>query len=137
MKKLILLFAIVAINFAAKAQVNMINPNALALDTASQAADEGPKTVIMKGTVKTFAAVLKTIKLTGTIAGSAFVQVSNNGTDWSTLATITLVDASTNYNYKEVDKGFLYYRFLIHQTGTSSLSYAASYYIPPNSAGQR
>lgn len=108
----------------------LINPNGLALDTGSQAADEGPKTLQVNGTIKTIGVVLKTTKISGTIAGSVFVQVSNTGlsTDFATIATIALVDATTNYEYKEVDKGFLYYRMLIHQSGTSSLSYSGTYY---------
>src|ERR1700761_6612614 len=108
----------------------LINNNGLALDTALQAADEGPKTAIIKSSVKSLGIVLKTTKISGTIAGSVFVQVSNTGlsTDFATIATIALVDATTNYEYKETDKGFLYYRMLIHQSGTSSLSYSGTYY---------
>lgn len=108
----------------------LINPNGLALDTASQAADEGPKTAIIKPPCKTLGIILKTTKISGTIAGSLFIQVSNTGvsTDFATIATIALTDATTNYEYKETDKGFLYYRTLIHQSGTSSLSYSGTYY---------
>lgn len=108
----------------------MINPNGLALDTASQAAAEGPKTVAIKGTVKTFSIVLKTTKISGTIAGTVAWQGSNDGISFSTIGSATaLVDASTNYQYKEIDKGFLYYKALITQTGTSSLSYSGIDYV--------
>lgn len=104
------------------------NPNSLALDTASQAAAEGPKTLIVKSTLKTINLVVKTTKISGTIAGRIDWQGSNNNVDFATIDTVALADASKNYTYKEVDKGWLYYRALITQTGTSSLSYSGTYY---------
>src|SRR3569833_2149815 len=113
MKKFVIgmLFAVAAAAFAPKvhAQTALTNPNGLALDTASQAAAEGPKTVAVKGTLKTFNIVLSTTKISGTIAGTVAWQGSNDGVKFATISTTALVDASTNYQYKEVDKGFLYY----------------------------
>lgn len=112
---------------AAHAQVvkQMINPNGFALDTASQAAAEGP-VIATTTSSKTFSIVLQTTKISGTIAGTVTIQVSNDGVNYASLGSpITLVDATTNYSYKEVDKGYAYYKALITQTGTSSLSYKA------------
>lgn len=117
----------------------LINPNGLALDTGSQVAAEGPKTAVVKGIAKTFTIVLKTTKISGTIAGTIAWQGSDNGVDFATIGSATaLVDATANYQYKEVDKGFLYYKALITQTGTSSLSYSGTYYttVPPLTGSQ-
>lgn len=127
MKKLFVVLLFVALGTITKAQSAMVNPNALALDTASQAAAEGPKSFI-KGSFKTVSIVLVTTKISGTIAGTVSWQGSNDGINYATISTTSLVDASTNYNYKEVDKAYVYYKALITQTGTSSLSYKASIY---------
>jgi len=130
MKKLLFIALAVLCIGTAKAQVSkaMVNPNGLALDTASQAAAEGPK-VIVTGNAKTFSIVLVTTKISGTIAGTVSWQGSNDGVNFATIGSATnLVDASTNYTYKEVDKGYAYYRALITQTGTSSLSYKGTSY---------
>jgi hypothetical protein len=132
MKRILFIVAILAMfSIAASAQTVMVNPNGFSVDTASQAAAEGAKTLVLKGNIKTVGIVVKTLKISGTIAGTISWQASNNGVDFSTLSTTALVDASTNYNYKEVDKGYLYYKALITQTGTSSLSYQAVLYVPP------
>jgi hypothetical protein len=128
MKK-ILLFAILlsAISFVGNAQTIMTNPNGYPLDTATQAVAKGPKLQV-KSSYKTVSIVLNTTKISGTIAGTVAYQGSNDGVAWYTISTATLVDASTVYGYKEVDKAFLYYKCLITQTGTSSLSYNAYLY---------
>lgn len=113
----------------AKAQVALRTPNGLGLDTCSQAAAEAGKTLIVSGTCNTFTIVLKTLKISGTIAGTVSWQGSNDGVNYAALSSTALVDLSTNYFYKEVDKGYLYYRALITQTGTSSLSYSGTYYV--------
>ncbi len=107
-----------------KAQVAMTNPNALALDTATQAAAEGP-VLAVKSSKKIVTIVLKTTKISGTIAGTVQWQGSLDGTNYATIDSISLTDASTNYTKKFTDNGYLYYKALITQTGTSSLSYAA------------
>ena len=134
MKKFLLIaVAILGISAAtqkvdAQSIKTMVNPNGLALDTATQAAAEGPK-VTVTGTAKTFSIVLVTTKISGTIAGTIAWQGSNDGVNFATIGSTTnLVDASTNYTYKEVDKGYAYYKALITQTGTSSLSYKANSY---------
>jgi hypothetical protein len=133
MKKIILILAICAIGMISKAQslypVPMVNPNGVALDTASQAAAEGA-TLIVKGAKKTVSIVLQTLKISGTVAGTVAWQGSNDGVHYATISTTALVDqtAGLSYEYKETDKGFLYYKALITQTGTSSISYSASLY---------
>lgn len=130
MKKFILLAICVLGTFMAQAQISkpMTNPNGFALDTASQAAAEGPK-VAVTGNAKAFSIVLVTTKISGTIAGTVAWQGSNDGVNFVTIGSATnLVDATGNYTYKEVDKGYAYYRALITQTGTSSLSYKATAY---------
>lgn len=127
MKKLLLIAAFNFGAFVANAQIAMTNPNGLALDTATQAAAEGPK-LNTKGTFKTVSMVVVTTKISGTIAGTVSWQGSNDGVNYGTISTTALVDASTNYVYKEVDKAYVYYKALITQSGTSSLSYKASLY---------
>lgn len=114
----------------AQSTKTMVNPNGFALDTASQAASEGP-TVSVTGSAKVFSIVLVTTKISGTVAGTIAWQGSNDGTHFVTIGSATtLVDATgvTNYTYKEVDKGYAYYKALITQTGTSSLSYSGVTY---------
>lgn len=135
MKKFILAAILLIGSIVAHAQTAtqaMVNNNGLALDTASQAAAEGPKTLAVKGEAVAFSIVLVTTKISGTIAGTVAWQGSNDGVNFATISTTALTDASTNYQYKETEKGFLYYKALITQTGTSSLSYKANYYpVPP------
>lgn len=127
MKKLLFICAICLSAVASKAQTAMTNPNGLALDTASQVASEGPK-LRVPGPFKTVSIVLTTTKISGTIAGTVSWQGSNDGVTYGTISTTSLTDASGAYVYKEVDKGYLYYKALITQSGTSSLSYKASLY---------
>lgn len=116
---------------AQTALVAMTNPNGYALDTASQAAAEGAKTKLA-GAMKSISIVVITTKISGTIAGTVAWQGSNDlagaAASFCTISTTALTDATNNYQYKEVDKGFLWYRALITQTGTSSLSYKAQAY---------
>lgn len=129
MKKIAIILALCAIGFVSHAQTAMKNPNGYALDTASQALAKGP-TIQVKGSHKTVSIVVQTLKISGTIAGTIAWQGSNDGVNYATISTTTLVDqvAPISYEYKEVDKGFLYYKALITQTGTSSLSYSATEY---------
>jgi len=133
MKKLLLIAAIAVLGtFTANAQSikSMANPNGFALDTASQVAPEGP-TVSVNGSAKVFSIVLVTTKISGTVAGTIAWQGSNDGVHYVTIGSATtLVDAAgvTSYTYKEVDKGYAFYKALITQTGTSSLSYSGTTY---------
>lgn len=131
MKKLILIcFAVLAFTTASKAQVaTMTNPNGLVLDTASQAAAEGAKAKVVNA--KKMDIIVVTTKISGTIAGTISWQCSNDGVNYATISTTALTDASTNYLYKEVDKVAPYYKALITQTGTSSLSYKATVSTAP------
>jgi len=130
MKKIFFLLALVSITMiSAKAQTQMTNPNALALDTASQAAAEGP-TLQVKGYQSTISIHLPVTKISGTIAGSVKWQGSNDaGTTWFTISSDTLTDATNVYGFSESPKKWGYYRALITQTGTSSLSYKGWIYV--------
>ena len=131
MKKLLLIASFCIGTYAANAQaVAMVNPNALALDTATQAAAEGPKLKVAVP-AKTVSIVVVTTKISGTIAGTVAWQGSNDGVNYGTISTTALADASGQYVYKETDKGYFYYKALITQTGTSSLSYKATLYTTP------
>jgi hypothetical protein len=132
MKKLLIIMALCFAGIASHAQSikPMVNPNGFALDTASQAAAEGP-IVSVNGSAKVLSIVLVTTKISGTVAGTIAWQGSNDGTNYVTIGSATtLVDAAgvTSYTYKEVDKGYAYYKALITQTGTSSLSYSGTTY---------
>lgn len=132
MKRLLFIACLIGIVSVGKAQTAMINPNSLPLDTATQAAAEGC-TLKVSAYQKTVSIVLPTTKISGTIAGTVSWQGSNDGVKYYTISTTTLVDGSTIYGYKEVDKAFLWYKALITQTGTSSLSYnGAEYSTKPN-----
>lgn len=135
MKKILALIAVILSVTFAQAQTptangnpgTMTNPNALALDTASQAAAEGPK-VTVKSYQSTVALEIVLTKISGTIAGTVKWQGSLDGTNWFTLQTDTLTDASANWGYTEAPKKWLHYKALITQTGTSSLSYKGIVY---------
>lgn len=124
MKKIffLVLFS-VSLTAAVNAQTQMTNPNGLTLDTASQAAAEGPS-IQVKGYQSTVSLHVPVTKISGTIAGSIKWQGSNDsGTTWFTIQSDTLTDATNVYGYSESPKKWGYYRALITQTGTSSLSY--------------
>lgn len=107
----------------------MTNPNGLALDTASQAAAEGPSLQV-RGYKSTLSITLPVTKISGTIAGSVKWQGSNDdGTTWYTISSDTLTDATNVYGYSEAPKKYSWYRALITQTGTSSLSYKGWVYV--------
>lgn len=108
--------------------VAMVNPNALALDTATQAAAEGP-TLIVNNYQASMSIVLPVTKISGTIAGTVSWQGSNDGVSYWTITTTALTDATNVYGYSETPKKFKYYKALITQSGTSSLSYKASIYV--------
>jgi hypothetical protein len=133
---LIAIVAIVAIlslsTGIAKAQVALINPNGFALDTCTQAANEGPVTPVVKGTAKTFNIVVYTLKISGTIAGTLQFQGSNDGTTFANIGSaVTLTDQAgvKGYTYSETDKKYLYYKALFLPTGTEAFSYKATYYV--------
>lgn len=135
MKKFAILL-LIAVGFGslkAHAQSRLINPNGLLLDTASQAAAEGPSAPV-KGTCKTFNMIIVTTKISGTVAGTITWQCSDDGINYipipgSTAATLTDQAGAKAYGYAEVDKKFPYYKALITQTGTSSMSYSGLYYV--------
>lgn len=116
------------------AQTAMTLPNGLSLDTASQAAAEGA-TIQVKNFASTISIELPVTKISGTIAGSVKWQGSNDNTKWFTIQTDTLTDATNVYGYSEAPKKWLYYKALITQTGTSSLSYAPIMYSTKSACG--
>ncbi len=139
MRKFLIMAVMCLAGIAAHAQNNtaiMTNPNGLALDTASQAAAEGA-VYRAPGANKVLSIVVKTTKISGTVAGTVSWQGSNDpagsAASFGTISTTALVDATgvTNYVYKEVDQGYLWYRALITQTGTSSLSYTDYLHFSP------
>lgn len=78
---------------------------------------------------------LVTTKLTGTVAGTAKLQASNDGTNWLTIntagadtATITNV-AAFSYFWNEAPNHYLYYRLNIVGSGTST--YIVRAYVMP------
>jgi hypothetical protein len=129
MKQIISLLVIFAVLLtgSVNAQSTMTTQNGLTLDTAINTAIRYAG-VQVPGNKKTVSIVVKTLKISGTIAGNVQWQGSNDGTNYAVISTTALVDASTNYSYKEVDKGYLYYRAAIAQSGTSTLSFSATAY---------
>jgi len=132
MKKIVFILTFAFLSTFSYSQVAMTNPNRLTIDTASQAAAEGPSLQV-KQYQAAFSSTLNLTKISGTIAGNVKWQGSNDGVVWFTLQTDTLTDASAVWGYSEAPKKWLYYKALITQTGTSSLSYkATTYYSKPN-----
>lgn len=126
--KQLLIFMVSLLLFATSySQTAMTNPNGLALDTGSQAAAEGPKLQV-KQYQSTVSIELPVTKISGTITGTIQWQGSNGGTKWVTISSDTLTDATNVYGYSEAPKKWLYYKALITQTGTSSLSYSGLLY---------
>jgi hypothetical protein len=129
MKKIVFLAMIVFAAFSANSQsvVNAAMTGGTysnALDTVS---NTGSKNLVKQvpGSYKALSIVLVVTKISGTVGGSYKFQGSNDGTNYATLATDTLTDASAVFSYKEVDKAFQYYRVLVTGTGTMSASIKA------------
>ena len=123
------------ISFVANSQTAMTNPNALALDTVTQAAAEGPTIRITSYQSSVSTSMLIT-KISGTIAGTVTLQGTNKLTDgWQNITaaandqvTFTLTDATQSVVLSQSPKRFLYYRVSINPTGTWSASYSATAY---------
>lgn len=58
-------------------------------------------------------------KVSGTVAGVIYYQGSANGTDYVTVATDTLTDATNTYEYNLANWPYRYARIFIDGSGTS------------------
>lgn len=135
MKKFItFILAGLLIASTAMAQSAMTNPNALALDTVTQAAAEGP-VITVSGKASSVSFTMLLTKVSGTVAGTVTLQGSNsiakgyqNVTGSNDQVTFTLTDATQTIVLSQSPKRFLFYRVLISPTGTWSGSYSATEY---------
>ena len=104
MKKIIFSLLCVLIFCATNAQSQMDNPNGSTLDTASQAAAEGP-TLQVKGYRSTLSITLPVTKISGTITGTVKWQGSNDeGTTWYTIDSTVLRNQTDVYGWSEAPK---------------------------------
>lgn len=127
MKKILFITISLMLFTVSYSQTAMTNPNGLALDTGSQAAAEGP-ILKVKAWVDIVSIQVPVTKISGTIAGTVKWQGSNDGVTYYTVSSDTLTDATNVYGFTQAPKAWLYYKALITQTGTSSLSYKAILY---------
>lgn len=137
MKKILLLFSALLIFAAVEAQgvKNFVNPNGLTIDTATNTTAESC-TLSIPGSQFPVNIVLEITKISGTVGGTAALQVSNRNAvgSWVTLGTpTTLTDATNSYSLNGDlaairAKAGPFYRILITGTGTMSASYRATAY---------
>jgi len=132
MKRIILFLGVLAAAFGANAQtVNLTATNGLALDTISAASSEF-LTIGATGKIKANGStsfILTVTKISGTVAGTAVLQGSHNGSDWADVVTSYTITDGTQTKAFEYDKSkYLYYRIKVTNT-TGSFSYKGTYYV--------
>lgn len=131
MKRLIIICAIIGLTataVSAQGEANLTNPNGLTIDTATNAAAEGPATRLA-GYVKVVGFGLETTKISGTVAGKVYLQGATRSGHWLLpyLDSLTLEDASKNYRFEKTDPGFQYYRLTLVLSGGNA-SYRGTLY---------
>ena len=131
MKKIFLLLAIASLSIGAMAQgsskvQNLISAPASGSNVIDTVINTGVVTMtspIVAGASNTTTVTATFTKLTGTVAGTATLLGSVNGTDWasasSTSYTVTDV-ASATTSWVLSFKPFLYYRISVAGSGTST-----------------
>lgn len=132
---LILLVGFMVSTQSIQAQITMANPNGYDIDTVTNSTAEGPALQV-KSYQSTYAMVIPITKISGTITGSIKWQGSTDGSNFFTVSSDTLLNASNVYGYSESPKKWSFYRALISPTGTSSLSYKGISYFTKANSGQ-
>lgn len=126
MKKLFTLLVLVsAFAFTGATQVRALTKSATTLVAPTSAT---AATAVIGAYYGSISLTVHLVKNTGTLAGTAVVQVSLNGTDWSQVQSTTLTDvATTDITFKDVPAAYRYYRVLVTTTGTSNVTMSGSY----------
>lgn len=68
-------------------------------------------------------------KTSGTIAGTAVLQGTVNGSTWTNITSTALTDATTTYLFSDVPAKYYQYRVAVATTGTSVSTISSSYYL--------
>lgn len=129
MRKLLLIAVLATFSFAVNAQStvqNLLSNTASGvkpLDTITNAGTVTMSSAIVKGAPNQTTVSATFTKLTGTVAGTATLLGSLNGTDWasasSTSYTVTDVATQTT-SWPLTGKNYLYYRVNVVGSGTST-----------------
>ena len=124
MKKFIVIMtALLMFSFASQAQTLTWSGYGNTLDTVTNAGSRSATAVTVSAPAKAFSMQVAVTKISGTVGGTVKWQGSNNGTDWYTISTDTMTDASAVYAYSIATAApFNYYRALVTGTGTMSAS---------------
>jgi hypothetical protein len=136
MKKLLFIFAFVAIGMMANAQVyTMLQPGGQSIDTVTNTGVAYVSSVLVKpAPAVTTTFWVSVTKISGTVGGTISLQGSLDGTNWKALnqpntqtavTTITATDATANYHWVISGSPFQYYRVSWTGTGTMAASFGA------------
>lgn len=127
MRKLLILLGLIAMSFSANAQVvAMKATTGNTSDTVTNTGTEVLSTQV-NGYNEVVTVQLTVTKISGTVAGTAILQGSLDGTTWTTLNhasttgndTITLTNVTTNSAIWVVEPSkYLYYRVSVTGSGT-------------------
>lgn len=124
--------------FTSNAQTSatpMLSSSGLALDTATNTT---ATYVALKvtGNYSFISVQYVATKISGTVAGTAVLQVSNDGTTYTTLEAGNVVETANSYTNTDVasqskvwtvkEPTYLYYRVLVTGSGTMAASYKAN-----------
>ncbi len=117
--KTLLVAVIVLIGVSARSQVVQSFPHVPETDTLVNA-DTVYKVFPIIGTKdKLFAIQPVVTKVSGTMAGTSFLQASLDGTNWVSVDSLTVTDVSVNTKLISIeDPKYAYYRFLFRTSGT-------------------
>lgn len=126
----LVLIAVLAISFTANAQTSTVQSlfsNAASgvklTDTVTNTGTVTMSSAIVKGAPNESTVVATFTKLTGTVAGTATLQGSLNGTDWASASSTsyTVTDlASQTTSWPLTGKPYLYFRVNVVGSGTST-----------------
>lgn len=124
MKKIVFLLLIIVGSFAAKAQTDLVSPAfGNLLDTVTNTATKyvGAK---ITGSPKVIGLAVTVTKISGTVAGTASLEASNDGTNYFAIASSsnTNTDVATQvWGWEDVDPAYLYYRVKVTGSGTMAV----------------
>lgn len=130
MRKLVLIAVLAIFSYAANAQTSTVQSlfsNAASgvklTDTVTNTGTVTMSSAIVKGAPNESTILATFTKLTGTVAGTATLQGSLNGTDWASASSTsyTVTDlASQSTGWSLTGKPYLYFRVNVVGSGTST-----------------
>ena len=120
MKKVIGFLIVVLFSLGAQAQ--NYNAKIDGIDTLTNATSQ-TTTIAVSGKKANVGFQVNVTKISGTVGGSIDYQGTKDGTNYETLETDSLANASGVYGFSASYNGFTKYRIVITTTGTQSSSY--------------